>query len=96
MSIVSFLDPCFKVDYLNDDEFALVEEEITVGVICCNQIQEMEKSSYQLNPVDSCTEDEPPKKKLKKEKLKLGTIFTKMKEKAQSLSSSMLPPEQEL
>ena len=49
----------------------------------------MEKSSYQVNPDDSCKEDEPPKKKLKKGELKLGTIFKKMKEKAQSLSSSI-------
>jgi len=89
VNIASFLDPRFKVDYLNDDEFALVKEEITMGVICCNQTQEMEKSSYQVNSDDSCTEDEPPKKKLKKGELKLGTIFKKMKEKAQSPSSSI-------
>jgi len=35
-----------------------------------------------LSNDDSCIGDEPPKKKLKKGELKLGTIFKNMKEKA--------------
>ena len=82
VNIANFMDPRFKVDYLSDDEFDLVKEEITMGVIChTSPEQEAEESECHDN---SCTADEPLRKKPKKGEMKLGAIFKKMKEQAQS------------
>lgn len=32
MNLANFIDPCFKADYLSDDELVLVKEEIAVDI----------------------------------------------------------------
>ncbi|XP_065889309.1 E3 SUMO-protein ligase ZBED1-like [Dysidea avara] len=60
VNIANFMEPRFKVDYLNDDEFDLVKEEITMGSSVTPHLNR--KKCHD----NSCTADEPPRKKPKK------------------------------
>ena len=112
MNIANFVDPRFKEDYLSEDELALVKEEIAVDIDIMdvmdhnsqgdrNKEQQQHQKDADAKSCEEQTSDErgytePPTKRLRSDKVKLGQIFKKVKEKktsTPSTSGNMTVPE---
>ena len=70
MNLANFIDPRVKADYLNDDELALVKEEITIDIDVMDtmdlssQGDTSDKQQHQKdNDVMDCEDQEGPKDK---------------------------------
>ena len=87
VNVANFIDPCFKADYLSEDELALVKEEIIVdidvmdvmdhGSLCDSDTTEEPQQQHQRDADEEPSDTEvtePPKKRSKTDKLAKGQV----------------------
>ena len=86
----TFMDPCFKVEYVHDKELTMAEVEAEMLTTLSRASSEEPEATSQANDVTDQQELEPPKKKMRG----LGAVLTNILKSNESTKE--LPKEEEV